>query len=92
VSRHVGEQWCAKNCQQKWQRTVGTRGYNRLQQRKHSVMMTLNTAHVIQQSLFIPEVNVIETLQNRLQLISWVESFQPVGAYHVLNLLLQSHL
>jgi len=55
-------------------------------------MMTLNTAHVIQQSLFIPEVNVIETLQNRLQLISWVESFQPVGAYHVLNLLLQSHL
>jgi len=61
-------------------------------QRKHSIMMTLNTAHVIQDILFIPKVNVVEALQNRLQLISGVEGFQPVGAYHVLNLLLQSHL
>ena len=61
-------------------------------QRKHSIMMTLNTAHVIQDLLFIPKVNVVEALQNRLQLISGVEGFQPVGAYHVLNLLLQSHL
>ncbi len=61
-------------------------------QRKHSIMMTLNTAHVIQDFLFIPKVNVVEALQNRLQLNSGVEGFQPVGAYHVLNLLLQSHL
>jgi heme-degrading monooxygenase HmoA len=63
-----------------------------VQQRKHSNVMNLNTAHVIQRFVFVPEVNVIETLQNRLQLISRVEGFQSVGAYHVLNLLLQSHL
>ena len=65
--------------------------YNKIQQ-KHSIMMTFNTAHVIPEVLFVPEVNVIETLQNCLQLIGRVEGFQSVGAYHVLNLLLQCHL
>ncbi len=75
------------------QRAVSKSGKEQLvQQRKHSIMMTLNTAHVRQEYLSTPEVNVIQTLQNRLQLISGVEGFQSVGAYHVLNLLLQSHL
>ncbi len=71
---------------------VAETGWYKVQQRKHSIMVTLNIAHVTQEFLLIPEVNVIEALQNGLQLISGVEGFQPVGAYHVLNLLLQSHL
>lgn len=76
------------------QRTVGKSGRNRLVQgtTKKAFNHGDIIAHVTQEFLLIPEVNVIEALQNGLQLISGVEGFQPVGAYHVLNLLLQSHL